>query len=61
MPEVKVKPYDSAEFLEDEEDRRLYLEAVEKFGNRKLVDEALEDIERSRLMYGNGPKMQLER
>ena len=42
--------YDTAEFLFDEEEREMYLEAIAKFKDDDLMQSAILDVERSRLL-----------
>lgn len=42
--------YDTAEFLFDEGEREMYLEAIAKFKDDDLMQSAILDVERSRLL-----------
>ena len=45
--------YDTAEFLSDEEEREMYLEAIAKFKDDELMQSATMDVERSRLFFNH--------
>ena len=50
MAKTKTKPYDAAEYLENEEDMAAYLQAAFEDGDPKLVVHALGNIARARGM-----------
>ena len=47
MAKTKTRPYDTAEYLETEEDMALYLEAALEDGDPRVVSAALGDIARA--------------
>ena len=47
MAKTRTRPYDPAEYLENEEDMALYLEAALEDGDPKVVAAALGDIARA--------------
>jgi probable addiction module antidote protein len=50
MAKTKTKPYDAAEYLENEEDRAAYLQAALEEGDPALIIHALGNIARARGM-----------
>ncbi len=47
----KLRKWDAANYLEDEEDRKLFLELMSEENNKELIDHALKVIERSRIIF----------
>ena len=52
MGKIKLYKWDTAEFLRNEEDIRLYLETVFEDGTAEEISEALGNVARARKMMG---------
>ena len=52
----KLRKWDAANYLEDEEDRERYFELMSEENNKELIDHALKVIERSRIIFEQNTK-----
>ncbi len=49
----KLRDWDAANYLEDEEDRELYLQIMSQENNEILISHAKDVVERSRKIFKN--------